>query len=71
MLHQFTVDNSSNIAKIAHDGKDTLQVEFNTGHVYEYPGVPLEKYHEFRKADSKGSYFAANIKRQYNGRKVA
>lgn len=58
--------NSSNIASIGYDANtETLEVEFNSNHVYEYYGVPEGVYNELMSASSHGVYFAANIKNNY------
>jgi hypothetical protein len=41
-----------------------LYLKFRSGDIYRYFGFPLEQYHEFLAADSKGRYFsdcAANL----------
>ena len=62
---------SSNLAAIGyHEESQTLQVEFNSGQVYQYAGVPKEEFDNLRDAGSVGGYFASNIKRAYRGTKV-
>ncbi len=57
---------SSSIAAIGYEsGTNTLEVEFSSGSVYEYLGVPQEVYDAFLAAESPGRYFAANIKGSY------
>lgn len=60
---------SSNISDIDYAG-GTLTVTFKSGHIWEYSGVPVEVWDEFRKAESVGSYFHKNIKGQYSGKDV-
>jgi len=43
----------------------TLSVTFTSGKVYDFHGVPEEKYHEMVKAESVGKWFNANIKGKY------
>jgi len=58
---------SSNISSIGHDeSSQTLEVEFLTGAIYEYYGVPEHVYQELINASSVGSYFAHRIKNTYN-----
>jgi hypothetical protein len=62
---------SSNICSIGYEPeKSTLEVEFNTGSVYQYHGVPQEVFDSFMQASSKGVYFNANIKNTYGTTKL-
>lgn len=57
---------SSNIAAIGYqDG--TLAVQFSSGAVYHYDGVPPNVFAEMQAAESVGRYFSANIRSQYKG----
>lgn len=57
---------SSHIAAIGYDpDSEALEIEFNSGAVYSYSGVPLGEYEGFMNADSKGTYLRANIKGRY------
>ncbi len=57
---------SSNIRAIGYDpSTSTLEVEFTTGSIYQYHGVPQEEYDALINAASKGKYFGANIKNKY------
>ena len=50
--------NSSNIARAGYDEESkTLEVQFNTGKIYRYDGVPKTMYNEMFKATSPGGYF--------------
>ena len=51
---------------VAHRHNQTLEIEFNSGSVYDYAGVPQGEYDGFMGADSKGKYFHANIKNRYS-----
>ncbi len=42
-----------------------LTITFDSGKVYRYKGVPEGVYGELMAADSKGTYFNASIKGQY------
>lgn len=66
------ITGSRNIAAISHDGVGKLTVEFTTGKKYEYTPVSRGLFLEFVNADSKGEFFAANIKgnSQYDVRKL-
>jgi hypothetical protein len=54
---------SSNIASIGYDTETlTLEVEFLSGGIYQYFGVPQDVYDSFISASSKGTFFHHNIK---------
>jgi hypothetical protein len=47
------------------EDSQTLEMEFKTGSVYQYAGVPSSEFEGLMNADSKGKYFNANIKNRY------
>jgi hypothetical protein len=47
-----------------------LEIEFDSGTVYQYLGVPESVYRELLAAPSKGSYFDGRIRYQYSHRQV-
>jgi hypothetical protein len=54
---------SSNIGAVGYDGTNQiLEVQFTSGKVYQYSGVPKEIYENMLQAESKGRYFASNIR---------
>ncbi len=54
---------SSNLASVGYDAtSSTLEIEFHSGGIYQYDGVPQEIYDGLLSADSKGKYFHRNIK---------
>lgn len=55
---------SSNIQAIGYEN-ETLEVEFISGAVYQYHGVPPNEHEAMMNADSKGKYLNANIKNSY------
>jgi hypothetical protein len=57
--------NSSQIASVGYTGT-TLEVEFRSGSVYRYDGVPAEVARDLRNAPSVGSYFGAKVKDCYH-----
>jgi hypothetical protein len=62
---------SSNIRSVGHDPEtSTLEVEFTSGTVYRYDGVPASVAAELLKAESVGSYFAKRVRKAYKGTKV-
>jgi len=62
---------SSNIKSVGYDAQAlVLEVEFSSGTVYQYAGVPASIYDEMMASDSIGSYFARNVRGDFEGRKV-
>lgn len=62
---------SSNVASVGYDdSKHLLEVEFTTGSVYQYEGVSAEEHRGLVGAESVGKYFAANIRKRYQGQRV-
>ncbi len=62
---------SSNTRSVGYDpASRTLEVEFNSGGVYQYSGVPETIYQGFMRAASKGSYFHDDIKGRCPDRQV-
>lgn len=60
---------SSNIRSIGYDN-GTLEVEFNSGGIYQYKNVPQNLYTGLMTASSHGSYFAQNIKNSFTPHKL-
>ena len=57
---------SSNIRSVGYDpGSSTLEVEFNSGSIYQYLNVAKDEYEGLMSASSKGRYFNTNIKKAY------
>ena len=64
MLHESV--SSRAIAKIGYDThSQVLEVEFRTGRVYRYRGVPAGVHEFLRRSASKGSYFNRMIDGHY------
>ena len=62
---------SSNIASVGYDQLDgIMEIEFNSGAIYQYENVPIRVYDVMMKADSVGKYFNAHIKSKYSYRRV-
>ena len=63
---------SSNIKAVGYDAEtETLEVEFKSGGVYQYNGVPAKAHKAFMGAESKGKYFHRKIKNDYSFKKVS
>ena len=60
MIKSFGFDNSSS----------TLEVEFNSGVIWQYFDVAESTYYEMKSAGSCGKFFHANIKGQYSESQV-
>ena len=57
---------SSNIAAVGYDPDTmTLEVEFNSGKIYQYFDVPEVIFTEILGASSPGGYFNQNVKGSY------
>jgi hypothetical protein len=57
---------SSSIAAFAYEAEDmTLFVRFKTGRTYRYAGVSSSVYEAFADADSKGTFFNAQVQGRY------
>lgn len=50
-MHKVT---SSNVAEIGHHHGDILRVQFKSGHVYDYIGVPEKTFDKIMAAESIG-----------------
>jgi KTSC domain len=51
--------------------RSLLEVEFRSGVMYRYGGVPEKVYQEFLTAESHGRYFNQNIRNRYLTVKIA
>lgn len=60
---------SSSIRSIGYEGA-TLEVEFNSGAVYQYFSVPSSIYQSLLSASSPGSFIATNIRPNYNYKRL-
>jgi len=57
---------SRSIKATAYDpARALLEVEFHSGVIYRYGGVPARVYQEFLAAESHGRYFNENIRNRY------
>ncbi len=61
--------NSSDIRSVGYEN-NTLEIEFNRGAIYQYHGVPFDRYSGLLNAGSCGSYFHNFIKPFYHGIKI-
>ena len=62
---------SSTIRSIGYDGNiSTLEIEFNSGAVWQYLDFPESLWYEFEAAESQGKYFHREIKNQYSESRV-
>lgn len=60
------LDSSVFIASAYVAEKRTLYLRFRTGELYRYFDFPAELYSDFLAADSKGQYFAHNIRDRFS-----
>lgn len=57
---------SSNLLSVGYDPPSaTLEIEFNSGGVYQYSGVPAHVYDALLRSGSLGRYFASQIRDVY------
>lgn len=57
---------SSMMQSVGYDSNSqTLEIEFNSGSVYDYLGVPQGEFDAMMNSDSQGKYFNANIRGRY------
>jgi len=62
---------STNIRSIGYDATTgTLEVEFQSGGIYEYFNVPETVYAALMRASSKGRYLSDFIKDRYRWKKI-
>ena len=63
--------NSTNVRSIGYDvTTSTLEIEFQSGDVYQYFNVPDTVYAALMRASSKGGYLNDHVKDRYRFRKV-
>ena len=54
---------SSLLERVGHDSdEDVLEVELESGAIYQYRNIPEETYEELLSADSLGRYFNSHIR---------
>ncbi len=62
---------SSNLRSVGYDPATmTLEIEFHSGAIYQYSGVPESVYEGLMSSASKGSYFHAYIRGRYQDRRI-
>jgi hypothetical protein len=62
---------STDIRAVGYEAESqTLEIEFNTGAIYQYSGVSPGEYEGLMASDSKGKYFHANIRNSYSFSKL-
>lgn len=57
-----TLVQSSNLTSVGYDEFQTLEIEFESGSIYQYFNVPSSVYHGLMSASSHGSYFSRYVK---------
>ncbi len=63
--------NSTSLARASYDSQTRLlEIEFRTGAVYRYRGVPPEIHGGLLRAESKGRYFIQHIRGKFAFEKV-
>lgn len=61
---------SSAINRLGYDPTTaTLAVEYHSGEVYHYPGVPAKTVADLEQAKSLGTYFARHVRPHFTGKR--
>lgn len=60
---------SSSLRSVGYD-EETLEIEFESGGIYQYSDVPREIYEGLLGARSHGSYFHENVRGQYDYHRI-
>lgn len=58
---------SSNLSSVGYLN-GVLEIQFHSGGIYQYSGVPESVYLGLMSAGSKGTYFSTHIKNRYSAR---
>jgi hypothetical protein len=62
---------SSSIKSVGHDAEQQiLEVEFHSGHIYQYDGITEEQHADFMSAPSIGKHFNNHIMGQFDSRRL-
>lgn len=62
---------SEALSSVGYDPKRcVLEVEFTSGRVYQYFGVPEREVDRLLRADSRGAYFSERVRDRYDYRQV-
>ena len=62
---------SSDLSSVGYDsGSQTLEIQFNSGGIYQYFNVPSNVYEGLMSAPSHGKYFHTYIKNSYSWQKL-
>lgn len=70
-MDRLLVTNSSNIVSAGYSATTSImEVEFQSGKVYQYLDVPETIYQDFMTAESKGEFFHDNILKEFDFREV-
>ncbi len=63
---------STSVRSVGYDESDqVLEIEFVSGGIYRYYGVPREVYQRMLEAPSKGAYFLQHVKDEYQYSRAA
>ncbi len=62
---------SGSIRSVGYEAEtSTLEIEFQTGTIYQYSNVPSQVYDGLMRAPSKGSYLQTQIRSRYPYRQI-
>lgn len=63
--------NASNLRSVGYDpGKQLLEVEFTSGSIMQYSGVPSEVHRRFVNSPSPGSFFQDQIDENFPAQRI-
>jgi hypothetical protein len=66
------VAQSSHLQEYEYDAaSETLTVQFQNGSVYQYSGVPMDRYEKLRQSGGSGTVFHSEIRGRYAAAKLA
>lgn len=69
-MERYDVD-SSMIRYIGYEASNgTLEIQFNSGAVWQYYDFPESLWYEFKEAESKGKFFHREVKDKYSGSQI-
>lgn len=62
-MNRLKIEGSSNIAEAGYDPEEmSMEIKFHNGDLYRYHPITLTGWKAFNNSDSKGSFFAKNIR---------
>jgi len=67
-IERYAID-SSNLKSAGYDeARQVLSIQFHSGAIFHYYGVPLHVFEDFGAAESRGHFYARNIRGKFTGK---